>query len=73
MYAAVALLAVLSAAAKPESIPLPGGQEGIGFDDFQLAPQAVSPTPSRVRGLPPSRAKAARGKPARVAHTRRSR
>ena len=46
---------------------------GSNVDDFQLAPQAASPTPPRVRGLPPSRAKAARGKPARVAHTRRSR
>jgi len=42
-------------------------------DDFQLAPQAASPTPSRVRGLPPSRAKAPRGKPSRVASARRSR
>ena len=42
-------------------------------DDFQLAPQAATPTPSRVRGLPPSRAKAPRGKPPRVAGARRSR
>jgi len=31
---------------------------GSNVDDFQLAPQAASPTPPRVRGLPPSRAKA---------------
>jgi DNA-binding transcriptional MerR regulator len=42
-------------------------------DEFQLAPQAASPTPSRVRGLPPSRAKAPRGKPSRLAHARRTR
>ena len=41
-------------------------------DDFQLAPQAASPTPPRVRGLPPSRAKAPRSKPSRVASARRS-
>ena len=46
---------------------------GSNIDDFQLAPQAASPAPPRVRGLPPSRAKAARGKPSRVAHARRSR
>ena len=45
----------------------------VNVDDFQLAPQAAAPTPSRVRGLPPSRAKAARGKPSRVASARRSR
>jgi DNA-binding transcriptional MerR regulator len=42
-----------------------------GVDDFQLASQTASPTPARVRGLPPSRGKAARGKPSRVAHARR--
>jgi DNA-binding transcriptional MerR regulator len=42
-------------------------------DDFQLAAQAASPTPSRVRGLPPSRAKAPRGKPSRPANARRNR
>ena len=46
---------------------------GTNVDEFQLAPQAASPTPPRVRGLPPSRAKAARGKPSRVASARRSR
>jgi len=43
------------------------------IDDFQLAPQAASPTPSRVRGLPPSRAKAPRGKSSRGASARRGR
>lgn len=38
MVAAVALLAVLSVTPRVESIPLPGGQQGIGFDDFQFAP-----------------------------------
>jgi DNA-binding transcriptional MerR regulator len=42
-------------------------------DDFQLAAQAASPTPSRVRGLPPSRAKVPRGKPSRAAGARRNR
>ena len=46
---------------------------GTVVEDFQLAAQAASPTPSRMRGLPPSRGKTARGKPARVAPTRRSR
>jgi DNA-binding transcriptional MerR regulator len=41
-------------------------------DEFQLAPQTASPAPSRIRSLPPSRAKSGRGKPARVAQTRRS-
>jgi len=34
-------------------------------DDFQLAAQTASAAPPRGRGLPASRAKAARGKPAR--------
>ena len=36
-------------------------------DDFQLAPQTAAVAPRRVRGLPASRPKAARGKPTRVA------
>jgi len=42
-------------------------------DDFQLAPQAAAPQPSRLRSLPPPRGKSSRGKPARAAHSRRSR
>ena len=46
---------------------------GSNVEDFQLAPQAASPAPPRVRGLPPSRGKAPRGRPSRVASARRSR
>jgi DNA-binding transcriptional MerR regulator len=46
---------------------------GSGLDDFRLAPQTASPAPSRARSLSASRAKAARGKPARVTPTRRGR
>ena len=45
----------------------------VTLDEFQLAPQVASPTPTRVRGLPITRStKPARGKPARVT-PRRSR
>ena len=49
------------------------GGRGPLVDEFQLAPQTAAPTPSRIRALPPSRGKSGRGKPARAAHSRRSR
>jgi DNA-binding transcriptional MerR regulator len=50
------------------------GITGGGNGEFQLAAQPAAPTPARSRGLPAAaRTKAARGKPSRSPHSRRSR
>ena len=56
-----------------QSILEPLASHANGDDEFQLAAQTASPTPSRARAIPAPRGKASRGKLSRTAHARRSR
>ena len=53
-------------------LDLLASRAGGGDGEFRLAAQTIAPAASRVRGMPGSRTKAARGKAARTAHARRS-